>query len=460
MKTATRLAGLMVLAGALVFSGCARKQASLWQSLSNPANVQQLKSFVAEKEAQANGATNEAPPEFAAFFAAAKEGNWATANGIFKNFQKHAGQYAHTSATDERLRGTKWQDVIEVWGGLDAFADGDEKYSSLFGNEIVNSIPPGSIYFGGTDPGRFLVTAMEKSQVDADPFFLLTQNALADSTYLNYIRTMYVDKIYIPTAEDSQQCFDDYYKDVKERMAKGQLLPGESVTTGPDGKMQANSHMSVVQINGLLAKLIFEKNTNRDFYVEESFPQEWMYPYLEPHGLIFKLNREPLASLPEDVVQQDHDYWTKMVSPMIGNWLTDDTSVQDIGVFAEKVYLKHDFSGFTGDPAFVKNEYAHKTFSKERSSIAGLYAWRAQHTHDIAEEARMKREADYAFRQTVALCPYSPEAVFRYVGFLMEENRVADALAVAQTAAKFRSEQGVAQVDSLVSALRQQMRMQ
>ena len=81
--------------------------------------------------------------------------------------------------------------MLETWGALDAFGEGNEKYSAAFGTNIVASIPPGSIYFGGTDPGRFLVTAICKSQVNADPFFVLTQNALADSTYLDYLRGMY-----------------------------------------------------------------------------------------------------------------------------------------------------------------------------------------------------------------------------------------------------------------------------
>ena len=45
---------------------------------------------------------------------------------------------------------------------------------------------------------------MEKSQVKADPFFPLTQNALADNTYLEYVRSMYGGKIYVPTTEDSR----------------------------------------------------------------------------------------------------------------------------------------------------------------------------------------------------------------------------------------------------------------
>ena len=49
-------------------------------------------------------------------------------------------------------------------------------------------------------------------------------------------------------------------------------------------------------INGLLAKIMFDKNPDREFYIEESFPLDWMYPYLEPHGLIFKINRQPQSA--------------------------------------------------------------------------------------------------------------------------------------------------------------------
>ena len=42
----------------------------------------------------------------------------------------------------------------------------------------------------------------------------------------------------------------------------------------------------------------------------------------------------------------------------------------------EKVYLRHDFSGFKGDRKFIRDDQAQKAFSKLRSSIAGVYAWR------------------------------------------------------------------------------------
>jgi hypothetical protein len=456
MKTTIRSAGLMILGIGLAIGGCARKKSTSWESIKNPEVVAQLKSFVAEKEAQADAATNAAAPGFVPFFAAAERGDWLAVSNAFQDFRNHAGQYEHTGKTDERLRGPKWQAIIEIWGALYFFGAGDEKYSAAYANDIINSIPPGSIYFGGTDPGRFLITGMEKSQINADPFFLLTQNALADGTYLAYLQGMYGGKIYTPTVEDSQKCFQDYTADVMKRMQNNQLKPGEDVkTTG--GRVQVSGQVAVMEINGLLAKIVFDQNSNREFYVEESFPLDWMYPHLEPHGLIMKINRQPLTEISDEIIRRDHDYWTKYIAPMVGDWLNADTSLEEVTAFAGNIFIKKDFNGFKGDPRFIQSSDSQKMFSKLRGSIAGLYAWRAQHATDAAEKKRMSDEADFAFRQSFALCPYSPEAVNRYVNLLLSENRRADALLVAETAAKMppMKDRDGDQIRSLVKQLQQ-----
>jgi len=440
MKTTLRSLGAVILGGGLFISGCANKQLTSFQSLKNPELAAQLKSFVAEKEAQANGATNKMPSEFQAFFAVAAKGDWLAVSNAFIELRK--GQYDHSGKTEERLRGTAWQAVVETWGALKAFSEGDERYSMVFGTNIIASIPAGSIYFGGTDAGRFIITALQKSQVQAEPFFTLAQGALPDAGCLEYLRGMYGAKIYIPTDEDLKKTVQDYTEDAAQRRSKNQLKPGEDVTVGADGKFQISGQVARIQIKALVAKIIFDKNPDREFYFEESVPFDWMYPYLEPHGLIFKINRQPLPGLSDEIVQQDRDYWRSLVRPMIGDWLTDDTSVEQVAAFAQKTFGKQDFSGFTGGRRFIQNAYSHRMFSKLRSSLAGLYAWRMQHATGATEKERMAREADFAFRQAWALCPDSMEAVLRYVVLLMEQKRIADALVVAETAAQMPSRQG------------------
>jgi hypothetical protein len=439
----------LIIFGALSLGGCARKSSP--EFVTDPELQRQFKSFTEEKESQARSLAaaggKKLPSKAEELFWAVENGDWETATNDFAEMKQRVD-------TENSLYGSWWQPVLEVYGAAEQFALGDERYAAAYGNDIIQSIPDGSIYFGATDPGRFIVTAMEKSQINGDPFFLLSQNPLIDNSYLDYLRSMHGNKIYIPTAADSQKCYDDYLRDFQQRQIKHQLLPGEEATNGPDGKMHVNSHMGVIQIYSSLARLTFDRNTNKEFYVEEGFPLEWMYPCLEPHGLIFKMNGKPLTELSAGIVKQDNDYWTKTITPMIGDWLDETTSIQNVAAFAEKVYLHHDFGNFAGDPAFVENEYSQRMFSKERSSIAGLYAWRAQHGSNSGEQLRMAAAADFAFRQSWALCPDSPETVFSYIAFLMSEKRSAQAAIVAETAEKFHFGPAAENLNQLVSYLK------
>ena len=269
---------------------------------------------------------------------------------------------------------------------------------------------------------------------------------------------MYGGKIYIPTAKDSEAAFKEYLDGAKSRLEHDEKFPNEprQIKPGEDvrminGKVSVSGQIAVIAIKGLLAKIIFDRNPDREFFVEESFPLDWMYSHLSPHGLVMKINRKPLVSISPEVVEKDRKYWLEQQRPMIGGWLKPETLVREVCAFAEKVFMKRDPEGFSGDPKFVQNDHPPKMYSKLRSSIGGLYAWRANNAKDATEKNRMQREADFAFRQAFALCPSSPEAVFRYVSLLTEEKRFDDALLIAETASKIDPANG--QLDNLVQEI-------
>jgi len=247
---------------------------------------------------------------------------------------------------------------------------------------------------------------------------------------------MYGTRIYIPTEADTTNGFSEYLNDACRRRKQNKLRPGEDIEE-IDGKLNVSGQVAVMSINGLLAKLIIDKNPDREFYVEESFPLEWMYPYLSPHGLILKINRQPLAELSEELVRRDREYWTRYIRAMIGDW-RHDASVGDVAAFIEKVHVNHNLSGFRGDPRFIQNDAPPKSFSKLRSSIAGIYAWRGGNAGSPAEKERMLAEADYAFRQAIALCPRSPDALFRYTSLLAWQGRTEAAVPLVETALKLQ----------------------
>ncbi|HAO77431.1 MAG TPA: DUF2723 domain-containing protein, partial [Verrucomicrobia subdivision 3 bacterium] len=335
--------------------------------------------------------------------------------------------------------------------------------------------------------------------------YLITQNALADGTYLDYLRAQYnrskqIDppffrefiryvlgiplgpdnslvnglsdlafnvldrpftawglhvetkrraegvyppsEIYIPSPADSQKCFQDYTDDVARRQQLGQLKPGENVNVD-NGRVQVSGQVAVMMINGLLCKVIFDNNPTNEFYVEESFPLDWMYPYETPFGIIMKINRNTQAELSDDVFQLDHQFWTKFSARLCGNWITYDTSVKEIADFCERTYISNNYKGFTGDRRFVRDDDGQKAFSKLRSSQAGMYYWRLGpqcppefRQKSAASQAALVRETDFAFKQSFAFCPYSPEAVYRYVNFLLQFGRFDDAVIIAETCKK------------------------
>jgi len=111
----------------------------------------------------------------------------------------------------------------------------------------------------------------------------------------------------------------------------------------------------------------------------------------------------------------------------------------------------------------VRDDWAQKAFSKLRSAIAGVYAWRLSpqcpehlRPQSVEEENRLLREADYAFKQAVALCPYSPEAVYRYSNLLATTQRVDDAILITQKCFEFDYEnEGVRQLLEQLHMLKQ-----
>lgn len=394
-----------------------------------------------------------------------------------------------------------------------------------------------AVLYGGTDPGRFNPTYMifcesfipPRCKQDTDPNFdrrdvyLITQNALADGTYLDYIRAHYnrsaqkdppffedmfrwaqdlarsrrdklrgttnafarlfnpliklarpVDRyftdlgwrieerrrkegVYPPkeiltaTPEELQQAFNDYMLDAQRRLQHDlefpneprQIKPGEDVRIVGEGgqqRVQVSGQVAVMSINAILTKVMFDKNPEHEFYVEESFPLDWMYPHLEPFGIIMKINRQPLPSLSDDILARDHDFWSRYSDRLIGNWITYETPIKDLCDFAERTYLRRDFTGFKGDPKFVRDKVAQKSFSKLRNSIAGVYAWRLGVAQSAEERQKMLREADFAYRQAFAFCPYNLEALYKYVNLLLNVGRVEESILLVQTSLKFDPE--------------------
>src|SRR5205085_5463386 len=111
------------------------------------------------------------------------------------------------------------------------------------------------------------------------------------------------------------------------------------------------------------------------------------------------------------------------------------------------------FTESRDDRKYLRDDHEQTAFTKLRISIGAVYAWRNAdpNNHNPVVQQRIIKEADFAFRQAFAFCPYSPEAVFRYVNLLLSMQKFEEALTVASTCLKLDPYNG--QVIDLVTRL-------
>jgi hypothetical protein len=406
----------------------------------------QTTAFVAGKRAliekTAKDAGRPVPKLVQDFFAAAAKAEWQSAT----NAAERALRFGESG--DAESDPVLWQDILrvrqpllEALGVVELYREMNPKFFKFLGQEISQCLPAGSIYFGGSDEGRFLPTLFSESQVDGRPYFTITQNQLADGNYLNHLEAIYGRKIQIASMEDSQRCFQDYLSDAQRRLDHDRTFPDEprQIRIGEevritDNRVQVSGVTAVMAINGLLVKTIFDKNKHHEFYIEESYPIDWMYPHLTPHRFIFKLNREPIPTITPQLLLSNRQLWTQQTDAWLGPWLRTNTPLAEVMDFIERVYERKDLKTFHGDPDFLKDAETQKAFGRMRAAVAGLYAWHAANAKEEALRERMDREAEYAFRQAVAIGPASPDAVARYVRRLANTGKLADARRLANLA--------------------------
>src|SRR5439155_5980414 len=131
---------------------------------------------------------------------------------------------------------------------------------------VLGSLRPGMLYVGGTDPGCFIPTFLNET-AEGEHHIVLTQNALADGTYLDYLNFLYGDRLATLTQDDSQRAFQDYLADAQKRLQHDQEFPDEpkQIRRGEDvrlvdGKVQVSGQIAVMAINEKLLQTLMDKN--------------------------------------------------------------------------------------------------------------------------------------------------------------------------------------------------------
>ena len=203
----------------------------------------------------------EMPAEVERFFDAAEAGRWDELKALFGSLDKRR----RGAESDEGLR-TLWPAILETYSVAEVAHQWPPQKLLDYGDAVLGSLRSGMVYVGGTDAGRFIPTLLNETS-DGEHHIVLTQNALADGTYLQYVGYLYNDQMATLTGDDSQRAFQDYITDGQKRFVHDQehpeepkqLRPGEDVRV-TDGRVQVSGQVAVMAINEKLLETIMNKN--------------------------------------------------------------------------------------------------------------------------------------------------------------------------------------------------------
>lgn len=263
----------------------------------------------------------EVSPEIERFYEAAASGDWEKIREAFEalNTQRQNGQRA------EDLN-VLWGPILETFLVAECAHDWPAQKLLDYGHSILESLRPGMVYLGGDDPGRGIPTLLNETS-EGERHIIITQNGLADNSYLNYLGFLYGDRMTTLTQEDSQRCFRDYIADAQKRALHDQQFPDEPKQLRPgedvrliDNRVEVSGQVAVMAINEMLLQSLMDKNPNMSFALEESFPLKSTYSNAVPLGPIMELRAsEPKEAYTPERMAQTVDYWRNTAQQLLSD---------------------------------------------------------------------------------------------------------------------------------------------
>jgi hypothetical protein len=374
-----------------------------WVPRRNPATAQTPEAIVAAKVTQfarsrrdivraiARRTQQDVPSEIEEFFDALESGVWEQIEPRWKALSSRSAQYEGSTHSPEL--DPFWPAVLDAYGVAEQAHLWPAQKLLDYGNSILDSLRPGMVYVGGTDNGRWVPELLNETS-GAEPHIIVTQNAMADARYLEYMNTLYGERFATLTSDDSQRAFQEYVADAQSRFEHDQKFPDEPKQVRPgedirivDGKVQVSGQVAVMSINEKLLQMLMQKNPDLSFAVQESFPMTGTYANALPLGPLMELGAADgqNAFTPERAAQS-LDYWRNTAQQILS------------------------------DPGATGSSDALKSYSHDAVSAANLLA-----AHNFAAEA------EQAYRLAIQLWPESPESVAGLANLLTASGRANDA---------------------------------
>lgn len=331
------------------------------------------------------------PEEVERFFDAVEGGKWEEIDARFSALAKRSGQYEGSTHSPEL--DAVWPAVLDAYGVAEQAHEWPAQKLLDYGNAVLGSLRPGMVYVGGTDNGRWIPELLNETS-DSEPHIIVTQNAFADARYLDYVNTLYRDRLATLTQEDSQRAFHEYVTDAQQRLEHDtrfpnepkQIRPGEDVRV-IDGKVEVGGAAAVMAINEKLLETLMAKNPDLSFALQESFPFRGTYADALPLGPLMELRAQDGENLfTAERAAQSLEFWRNTAQQILS------------------------------DPEAAGSPAALKSYSHDSVAAANLLA-----AHYFTAEA------EEAYRLATQLWPENPESVGGLADLLVRSGRESEA---------------------------------
>ena len=313
------------------------------------------------------------PDDVERFFDAVEQGRWEAIDAAHEALLlPGSGPNQPRSAELHQI----WRALQETWGAAREVNSWPAQKLLDYGETVLRSLRPGMVYVGGTDPGCFIPTFLNETS-DGERHITLTQNALADGTYLDYLDLLHGDHLSTLTHDDSDRAFQEYTADARKRLEHDQQFPDEPKQLRPgedvrlvEGKVEVSGQVAVMAINEKLFQMLMDKNPDAVFAMEQSFPFASLYPNAAPLGPLVELRAQDQQNgLTHDSAEQATDYWRATTQRLLS------------------------------DPESANSPETMKTYSHDAVAQANLLA---SHGYNL--------EAEQAYRLASQLYPSNPES--------------------------------------------------
>ncbi|MFO1461626.1 MAG: hypothetical protein U1G08_19760 [Verrucomicrobiota bacterium] len=350
-------------------------------------------------QSYANAARVVVPMEVTRFYELANAGYWEEAESLYSTLVERREREGDDSELTRFMPA-----LLETLGVREAVRDWPAQALLDYGKAVLDSVPPGGVYLGGSDSGRFIPTLMADA-MDGNGPVVLTQNALAAQNYLDYARFLYGDRLSFPTADDSHRAFDDYLADAGRRLRHDrdhpeeppQVLPVEDIRL-TEGGVQVSGGMAVMSINERIARMLQEANPGTTISMEETYPLRSLDGSAMPRGPLLEFPGDGAAPLP----------------------LTPDRA-------ADAVQYWRELSGqLMADSEVV-----------ESPSVRDAYATLLLAQEGLLERNQFSTEAEAMFRLVRELSPGNVSMAFQYAQWLVNRGRSSEAIPVVEEGVRY-----------------------